>query len=151
MDWDGLERALVSRSADSEAFLDTRSGELVDVTRGWSDDHSFTEAEIAEGLAAGRLVAVEPLPHETQIGWLRGFVSSLEDDWPRDALEHALGGPAPLRAFEDALGRFPAERTSWIACRRGRVKAVLRAWLEANDIEPDAPSDQVEGVDQMEG
>ena len=151
MDWDGLERALVSRSADSEAFLDTRSGELVDVTRGWSDDHSFTEAEIAEGLAAGRLVAVEPLPHETQIGWLRGFVSSLEDDWPRDALEQALGGPAPLRAFEDALGRFPAERTSWIACRRGRVKAVLRAWLEANDIEPDAPLDQVEGVDQMEG
>lgn len=151
MDWDGLERALVHRSADSEAFLDTRSGEVVEVTRGWSDDHGFTEAELAEGLAAGRLVVVEPLPHETQVGWLRGFVSSLADDWPRDALEQALTGPAPLRAFEDALGRFPAERTSWIACRRGRVKAVLRAWAEANDIEPDAPLDPIEGLDQMEG
>ncbi len=41
-----------------------------------------------------------------------------------------------MRAFEDALGYFPAERQRWLACRQGRMGAVVRAWLEANDVEP---------------
>lgn len=127
------------RPSETEAFLDTLSGEVVYVTRGWSDDFGFTEAELAEGLAAGRLVAIQPLPRETQIGWMHAFVSTLEDDWPRDALEQALAGPVPERAFEEALGRFPRERVAWIACRAGRVRAVLRAWLDASDVEADAP------------
>ena len=76
---------------------------------------------------------------------MSGFVSTLEDGWARDALEGALAGTAPLVEFETALGRFPAERLAWLACRRSRVEAVLRAWLEANDIEPDATLDQVDG------
>ncbi len=133
------------RSADSEAFLDTRSGDVVYVTRGWSDDHDLNDRELDEGLAAGRMISIQPLPRETQLGWMRGFVATLDDDWPRDALAAALVGPAPLHDFEEALGRFPSERVSWLACRRGRLAAVLRAWLEANDVEPPATPDQMEG------
>lgn len=112
------------------------------VARGWSDDHGFTEAELAEGLAAFRLVAVEPLPQATQLGWMRGLAAGLEEGWARDALVGALAGTAPLRAFEDALGRFPAEREQWLRCRASRVRAVLRAWLEANDLDAeDAPEE----------
>jgi hypothetical protein len=107
------------------------------VTRGWSDDHGFSDAELAEGLAAARLVAIEPVPQATQLGWMHAFADAFEDSWARDALLAALAAEAPLHTFEDALGRFPAERVAWIACREGRVRAVLRAWLEANDIEPD--------------
>jgi len=145
VDREGLERALVRPPADSEAFLDTRTGDVFYVTRGWSDDHGFNDRELDEGLAAGRLVSVQPLPHETQLGWMNGFVSSLEDDWPRDALAQALAGATPLQLFEDALGRYPGERLAWLACRRSRMDAVLRAWLEANDIEPGTVLDQVEG------
>lgn len=74
---------------------------------------------------------------------MRGFVATLDDDWPRDALAAALAGPAPVRDFEQALGRYPSERARWLACRRERLAAVLRAWLEANDVE--------EELDQMEG
>lgn len=120
------------------------------VTEGWSEDHDFTEAELAEGLAAGRLVSVEPLPRATQLGWMRGFVSGLEEGWARDALAAALAGPAPLRAFEDALGRFPAERGQWLGCRDSRVRAVLRAWLEANDLDADDAAEET-APDRKEG
>lgn len=136
IDWDGLERALTRRSRESEAFLDTRTGDIIWVTRGWTDDHAFTDQELDEGLAARRLVPVLPVPPETEQGWMRSFAESLEDGWPRDMLVAALEGPAPDLRFEDALGFFPEDRLRWVACRDARLAAVVRAWLEANDIEP---------------
>jgi hypothetical protein len=136
IDWDGLERALTRRPRESEAFLDTRSGDIVWVTRGWSDDHGFSDQELDEGLAAGRLVAVLPVPPQTELGWMRGFVEALEDGWPRDMLRAALDGPDADLRFEDALGFFPEDRVRWVACRNARLAAVVRAWLEANEIEP---------------
>jgi hypothetical protein len=136
IDWDGLERALTRRSRESEAFLDTRTGDIIWVTRGWTDDHAFTDQELDEGLAARRLVPVLPVPPETEQGWMRSFAESLEDGWPRDMLVAALEGPAADLRFEDALGFFPEDRLRWVACRDTRLAAVVRAWLEANDVEP---------------
>ncbi len=136
LDWDGLERALTRRSRESEAFLDTRTGDIVYVTRGWSNDHLFSDQELDEGLAAGRLVPVLPVPPETEQNWMRHFVETLEDGWTRDMLTAAREQPAPDLRFEDALGYFPDDRLLWIACRNARMAAVIRAWLEANDIRP---------------
>ncbi len=136
LDWDGLERALTRRSRESEAFLDTRTGDIVYVTRGWSNDHLFSDQELDEGLAAGRLVPVLPVPPETEQNWMRHFVETLADGWTRDMLMAALEQPAPDLRFEDALGYFPGDRLLWIACRNARMAAVIRAWLEANDIRP---------------
>ena len=136
IDWDGLERALTRRSRESEAFLDTRNGDIVWVTRGWSDDHGFSDPELDEGLAAGRLVPVLPVPPETEQGWMSEFADALEEGWPRDMLNAALAGPAPDLRFEDALGFFPEDRVRWVACRNVRLAAVLRAWLEASEVEP---------------
>lgn len=136
LDWDGLERALTRRSRESEAFLDTRTGDIVYVTRGWSNDHLFSDQELDEGLAAGRLVPVLPVPPQTEQNWMRHFVATLADGWTRDMLAAALEQPAPDLRFEDALGFFPQDRLLWIACRNARMAAVIRAWLEANDIQP---------------
>lgn len=106
------------------------------LTRGWSDDHAFTEDELDEGLVARRLVPVQPLPAETELGWMTAFVEGLDDGWAKDALQAALAGAEAARAFADALGFHPAERRLWIDCRDGRMRAVVRAWLEANDVEP---------------
>jgi hypothetical protein len=136
LDWDGFERALTRRSRESEAFLDTRTGDIVYVTRGWSNDHTFSDQELDEGLAAGRLLPVLPVPPETEQNWMRHFVETLADGWTRDMLKAALELPAPDLRFEDALGYFPEDRLLWIACRNARMAAVIRAWLEANDIRP---------------
>ena len=77
-----------------------------------------------------------PVPPQTEQHWMRSFVRTLEDGWPRDMLAAALEQPAPDLRFEDALGYFPEDRLRWIACRNARMAAVIRAWLEANDIEP---------------
>jgi hypothetical protein len=137
IDWDGLERALLRRSAESEAYLDALTGDVVYLTRGWSDDHAFTEDELDEGLVAHRLVPVQPLPTETERGWMAAFAEGLPESWARDALLAALADGESSRAFADALGYFPAERQRWLACHQGRMKALVRAWLEANDVEPD--------------
>ena len=42
----------------------------------------------------------------------------------------------PGMTVEDALGFFPEDRLRWVACRDARLAAVVRAWLEANDVEP---------------
>jgi hypothetical protein len=136
IDWDGLERALTRRSRESEAFLDTRSGDVVYVTRGWSDDHAFSDQELDEGLASQRLVPVLPVPAETELFWMRHFVETLDDGWTRDMLMAALEQPGPDLRFEDALGYFPEDRLLWIASRNARMAAVIRAWLDANDIQP---------------
>jgi Uncharacterised protein family (UPF0158) len=104
------------------------------VTRGWSDDHGFRDGELDEGLVAGRLVTIEPLPADTTRGWMEAFVSGLEDGWARDALRAVLAAPLALARFEPALGRFPAERQLWLACRDARLRSVLRDWLEAHDV-----------------
>jgi len=136
IDWDGLERALTRRSRESEAFLDTRTGDIVWLTRGWSDDHGFADPELDEGLAAHRLVPVLPVPPQTARGWMRAFAEALDDGWPRDMLLAALEGPAADLRFEDALGFFPEDRLRWVANRDARRAALVRAWLAANDIEP---------------
>ncbi len=134
LDWQGLERALLRPAAEADTYLDTHTGEVVELIDGWSDDHGFAEQDLAEGLVSGRLLAIEPLPHETVLGWMSSFTEGLEDGWPRDALREALAGGSPARAFEEALGRFPGERLAWLARREAQVAAVLRAWLEAKGV-----------------
>jgi hypothetical protein len=112
------------------------------VTRGWSDDHAFSDQELDEGLAAQRLVPVQPVPPETELHWMRHFASSLEDGWTRDMLLAALDQPAPDLRFEDALGYFPEDRLLWLVSRNARMAAVIRAWLEANDIQPSSEPPQ---------
>lgn len=147
IDWEGLERALTRHSRESEVYLDTRTGDVVYLTRGWSDDHSFTDGELDEGLVSGRLVPIAPLPAETEHGWMTGFADSLEDGWPRDGLRQALSARHPTRCFEDALGFFPAERQQWLACRAERVRAVVRSWLVASEVAPATdPPKRLEGV-----
>lgn len=66
---------------------------------------------------------------------MEAFAEGLEDGWARDALFDALTLPNAAAGFRAALGRFPEERQAWLSCQRGRTQALLRAWLEANDIE----------------
>jgi hypothetical protein len=136
IDWEGLERALTRQARESEVYVDTRTGDLVYVTRGWSNDHGFSDPELDEGLASGRLVPVEPLPAEVEHGWMVSFAETLDDGWPRDALQSALRQGGAFRAFEEALGVFPDVRQRWLSFYQARVQSLVRAWLVANDVLP---------------
>ena len=69
VDWDDLEMALTWRSDECNYYLDFGNGKvLTHPTWGSGVDGDLSEEEFDEGLAAGRLVKVEPLPSSTEYG-----------------------------------------------------------------------------------
>lgn len=127
VDWRALEWAVEHGAADEPAFLHTQTGELVDLTAG----------ERAGVSGEPPLLCLEPLAGAEETEWMQSFVEELDDDWPRDALIDALLlAEAPRQAFEQALGRFPAERLRWLACRRERLRQRLLSWLAAHGLVP---------------
>ena len=125
IDWRALEWAVEHGAADEPAFLHTQTGEL-----------TYLTAAQAAGLSAEQpLLRLEPLGAAEETEWMQSFVEGLDDDWPRDALVDALLlAETPRHAFEQALGRFPAERLRWLACRHERLRHRLLSWLAGHGL-----------------
>lgn len=124
-DWRALEWMIEHVEADSPVFLDTQTGELVEPVR----------PQALPPLGDGRHLRIEPLRPSEETAWMQEFVGQLADDWPRDALiEALLLSEAPRRAFAEALGRYPAERVLWLACRRQRLRERVRSWLAGHGL-----------------
>jgi hypothetical protein len=70
---------------------------------------------------------------------MEAFVGTVADERLRDALDFALGGRHPFRAFKDVLLGFPQERERWFAFHDARLRQRVLEWLE------------VEGIEVMEG
>ena len=129
VDWRALEWAADHGAADEPAFLDKRTGEL-----------AYLTVEAAAAFPEGSLVQLPMLTGGEEIEWMQQFVERLDDDWPRDALIDALLlAEAPRRAFEQALGRFPAERMRWLGYRSERLRRRIEAWLQENGIRSAPP------------
>lgn len=134
IDSDDLEMALTWRSDEGGHYLDLATGEVVTWT-GHEDDE-LSEDEIDVGLAAGRLLAIEPLPSSVEYGWMQEFAVSVADPSLQKLLEVALDGSGAFRRFKGVLADHPAERERWFAFRGERLREAMREWLEENEIEP---------------
>lgn len=133
IDWDDLEMALTWHDPEgSRHFLHLETGEVVLWTR---DGDTPSSDAIDEGLADGRLVAIDPLPSSIEYGWMEEFVATVRNAGLRRQLEAALGGNRPFRRFKDVLADHPAERERWFAFHGERLRAAAREWLEENGIE----------------
>jgi hypothetical protein len=132
IDWGELEAALTWRDPESEYWLDLTSGEIMMWTR---DGDRPSEEDIDDGVAGGRLIAIDPLPSSVEYGWMEEFAATVSDAGLRQDLEHALGGKRPFRRFKDVLCDRPAERARWFAFYGERVRAAARDWLDENGIE----------------
>jgi hypothetical protein len=84
---------------------------------------------VDEGLAAGRLIEVEPLPSSTEYGWMAEFAASVRNQRVRALLDVALDGRGAFRRFKDVLAGYPSERERWFAFRDQRVREAMREWL----------------------
>ena len=136
VDWDDLEMALTWRSDECNYFLDLGDGKVVTyATWGSGEDGDLSEEEIDEGLAAGRLVKVEPLPSSTEYGWMAEFAASVRNRHVRELLDVALHGRGAFRRFKDVLAGYPAERERWFAFRDERMREAIAEWLADHDIE----------------
>ena len=80
VEWDDLEMALTWRSDEYHYYLDLGDGKVVTyATWGSGEDGDLSEEQFDEGLAAGRLVKVEPLPSSTEYGWMAEFAASVRN------------------------------------------------------------------------
>lgn len=117
-------------------YLDRESGELLWVSDALPGDE---DKELGARLEAApdRYLAVDPLPSAFGYALMEQFAADLGDRAARAALERALGGRRPFRAFKDALIDYPQVREAWFRFRDERVLAEAQAWLEVEEIEPE--------------
>jgi hypothetical protein len=136
VDWDDLEMALTWRS-DEHNYLDLGNGSvLTHPLWGSDEDGDPSEEQLDEGLAAGRLVKIEPLPSSTEYGWMAEFAASVRNSRVRELLDVALDGRGAFRRFKDVLAGYPTEREQWFPFRDQGVREAMREWLAEQRIEP---------------
>jgi hypothetical protein len=132
IDWGDLEFALTFRDPEGGHHLDLTTGEIVFWSRGGEGP---AEEEMDDGVAEGRLIAIEPLPSSVEYGWMEEFAAGVRDSDLRHRLDVALAGPRPFRRFKDVLAAYPVDRETWFAFHAERVRAAAREWLDDNGVD----------------
>jgi hypothetical protein len=138
VNWDDLETALSSNADEWTSYLDLRTGEVQTMPFAhWDDEDDWPSPEdIDDGLAAGHLLAIEPLGARVEYTWMADFAATVTDGRLRDRLDIALDGRGAFRRFKNALRDHPAERERWFAFRDERLRAAAQEWLIDHEIEP---------------
>lgn len=139
IDWGQLEDVFTFQPVGAQAFLDLQTGKVIS----WTDDTMDT-VEL-EGIAdeieqdPDRYVEVVVPESSETFEWMVEFVRGLDQGAPREALERALQGRKPFRAFKDALQGAPDARERWFEFELARQRQALREWVAAEDLEPVTP------------
>jgi hypothetical protein len=134
IDADELIMALEDNSGMAECYLDRETGEVLRVSGALlgDEDEEFTARIEAD---PGRYVFIDPIPSSAGFETMSDFVETVTDIEARRALERALAGRKPFRAFKDALLDYPAERANWFRFKDAAFRRHAEAWLADNGIE----------------
>jgi hypothetical protein len=128
VDWEGLTVAFAARSKLMNHFLDRSSGEV--------HAHLNGSPELREALLherSGRYLRIPKSTPDVDAARCRAFAPGMKSGPVREKALEALdaGGPG---AFRDALIASPEDEAAWFVFRDRRVRAELRAWLEAQGV-----------------
>ena len=133
VDWEGLTVAFAARSMLMNHFLDRSSGEV--------HAHLNGSPELREALLherSGRYLRVPKSTPDVDAARCRAFAPGMKSAAVREKALAALdaGGPG---AFREALIASPEDEAAWFVFRDRRVRAELRAWLEAQGVRAEPP------------
>ena len=134
IDADELTMALEDNSGMAEWYLDRETGEVLrasDALLGEDDEDLAARIEADPK----RYVLIDPIPSSTGFEVMADFVETVADAAARRALERALAGRKPFRAFKDVFLDYPAERENWFRFKDAAGRKHAEAWLEDNGIE----------------
>ena len=113
VDLDGLAVAFLDDSGRIDWYLDTDSGEVIDVRDGTA-------------LAPPRYRRVPARSEQSEADDRRAFVASLEPSRAHDALTRNLGS---RDEFRRAVATDRAIERSWFSFKNGRAIAAIEQWL----------------------
>jgi hypothetical protein len=125
LDWEGLTVAFAARSKLMNHFLDRASGEV--------HAHLNGSPELREALLherSGRYLRIPKSTPDVDAARCRDFAPSMKSASVRARALAALDAEGP-NGFREALVASPEDEKAWFVFRDRRVRAELRAWLEA--------------------
>ena len=140
---DDLIMALDDHGGLVEWYLDRETGEVLrasDALLGDEDEELSARIEAEPE----RYILIDPFPSSAGFEAMTDFVETVTDAAARRALERALAGRKPFRAFKDALLEYPAERERWFRFKDAACRRHSETWLVENGIE----ANLVSAVDQ---
>jgi hypothetical protein len=144
IDREALIAAVETELPEVEHFLDLRTGEILTIVGGVSDEEMDAGAldEIARdnrhlaSLVRAEPDCYEPVPTiapEAGFRWMQEFAASIADTSLRRKLQKVLRECANecFQAFRRALKHAPEdERERWFAFRNEKIAEFIDAWLE---------------------
>ncbi|HEX8143360.1 MAG TPA: UPF0158 family protein [Pyrinomonadaceae bacterium] len=144
IDRETLIAAVETELPDVEHFLDLRTGEILTIVGGVSDDEAEMDAldEIARdnrhlaSLVRAEPDCYEPVPQiapEAGFRWMQEFAASIADERLRAKLQKVLRecDDECFKAFRRALKHAPEEeRERWFAFRNEKIAEFVEAWIE---------------------
>lgn len=134
IDADELSMALEDNSGMAEWYIDRATGEVLrasDALLGEDDEDLAARIEADPE----RYVFIDPIPSAIGFEVMANFVEAVTGAEVRRALNRALRGSKPFRAFKDALLDYPRERESWFRFKDIAYRKHAEAWLVDNGIE----------------
>lgn len=131
---DDLIMALDDHTGEAEWYLDRETGAIVRVADDLLDDGDEAAAQVEA--EPERFILIEPLPSRDGYAAMADFAANVADATVRSALERALAGSQPFRAFKNALLDYPQERECWFRFKGEREREAALAWLAEQDIAP---------------
>jgi hypothetical protein len=145
IDREALIAAVETELPNVEQYLDLRTGEILIVVGGISDETDDEVGALDEIARDNRHLAslvraepdcYEPLPQiapEAGFRWMQEFTASVADESLRRSLEKVLRECADecFKAFREALMHVPEEeRERWFAFRNEKIAEFIDGWLE---------------------
>ena len=134
IDWDELEEAFADTSDDHRYYFDRETG-AVHFFSSYLDNEEEEEEERAM-TSENRYVVIPHSERRVPFHELREFVSSLEKEPERRALESTLQAPESFVRFEDTIAGLPLVQTAWRRFVHERRQARMKHWLTDVSVEP---------------
>ncbi|MCY1277074.1 hypothetical protein D9M68_293030 [compost metagenome] len=129
IDLDALALAMNSRS---EAFyLDLHSGRVLPLL-------DAPELEQALEEEPQRYLAIEALEPRDALHMMEDFLAGVVHPHAYTALEHALSGRKPFRAFHHALAEYPEVGQDWLVFEGECLRERALDWLAEHELQPSA-------------
>ena len=122
IDLEGLQVAYLDDSGGFEHYLDTSSGEVIDIR---SSDEEACRAARANGIYR----RIPARSAESDARDRSAFVESLEPGKLRDRLRATLGSSDAAAQFRKALAEDRAAERGWYNFKNDRALDVIEAWL----------------------
>ena len=145
---DIIVEALEMTDNETEFFFDREKNDTVMLSQ-YSDDYQQVSDMIDED-EDDRFIRLPTQREINEYGMMEEFVSSVQNDSQKAALENAISGRGAFRRFKDTVIRFGIEK-NWYAFRDKEYLRVAREWCEKNDVEYEpADADQQGSVLQTE-